>query len=451
MVDRSPTPGTSGLRRTPPKLLFSESTNYLDDTTMNGSSILTNEIIGKENLSLSFNTGLQNLGIDTSMDIMDWENTTEKNASPENSNEFATKMKQLKPIERKTAQAFIDSDMTDNYLWPKENESQEEMKIRKTQNSNCLRAERMRKARSKETPEVRQKRLQSDAKHHQELRNQETPEVRQKRLQSDAKHRQELRNQETPGTKQKRLQTDAKHHQELRTQETPDARQKRLKAMAQYNELRNQETPDATQQRLEADAEHHRIFRLPGQLERQGDTVEAQENRQLEFEQRESRKKANYLGCISVSFKRVIKEHNVGSTKTTRGGYSNLCQHCNAIRYPGEKESICCQKGKVILRRQPDFPPILNALSLGNDPRSKVYKKHIKSINSFLSMACIKVKHKNPRQDSTYNPSVIIQGKVYYYMPPLESEEGKTMKFASVYLHDPALEETDRRNNLYLP
>ena len=167
MADRSPTPGPSRLRRSPPRLFFSASSNDLDDIIMDESCSFINQINGNENLSLSFNSGLKNLGINTSMDIMNSENTTEKNASPANLDEFATKMKELKPVERKTAQAFIDSDMKEKYLWPKQNESKEEMKIRKMQNSNCLRAERMRKARSKETPEVRQKRLQSVAKHQQ--------------------------------------------------------------------------------------------------------------------------------------------------------------------------------------------------------------------------------------------------------------------------------------------
>ena len=66
-------------------------------------------------------------------------------------------------------------------------------------------------------------------------------------------------------------------------------------------------------------------------------------------------------------------------------------------------------------------------------------------------MACVKVKHKRPPSHTNYNPTIIIQGKVYYYMPALESEDGNVTDFASLYIHDPAMQETVRSHNLYLP
>ena len=65
-------------------------------------------------------------------------------------------------------------------------------------------------------------------------------------------------------------------------------------------------------------------------------------------------------------------------------------------------------------------------------------------------MASMKVKHKKP-PTGNYQPQVVIQGKVYYYISALEVEENETPKFAALYVYDPELEGAARRNNLYLP
>ena len=62
----------------------------------------------------------------------------------------------------------------------------------------------------------------------------------------------------------------------------------------------------------------------------------------------------------------------------------------------------------------------------------------------------MKVKYKKQPQGS-YKPQVMIQGKAYYYIGPLEVGEGETPKFASLYVHDPTMEGAQRANSLYLP
>ena len=95
-------------------------------------------------------------------------------------------------------------------------------------------------------------------------------------------------------------------------------------------------------------------------------------------------------------------------------------------------------------------PPILKKLLEGQDPRSKVFKKNIIPINNALSLASLKVRYKSQPQGS-YKPQVMIQGKAYYYIGPLQVEEGQAPRFASLYVHDPTMEGAQRANNLYLP
>ena len=104
---------------------------------------------------------------------------------------------------------------------------------------------------------------------------------------------------------------------------------------------------------------------------------------------------------------------------------------------------------KVTLPAVPQPPPILKGLLEGQDPRSKVFRKHIIPINNALAMASIKIQYKKQPQGN-YKPQVMIQGKAYYYIGPLQVEEGQAPKFASLYVQDPTLEGTARKNNLYL-
>ena len=51
-----------------------------------------------------------------------------------------------------------------------------------------------------------------------------------------------------------------------------------------------------------------------------------------------------------------------------------------------------------------------------------MFKKHIIPINNALAMASMKVKYKKLPQGN-YKPQVVIQGKVYHYIGPLEVED----------------------------
>lgn len=65
-------------------------------------------------------------------------------------------------------------------------------------------------------------------------------------------------------------------------------------------------------------------------------------------------------------------------------------------------------------------------------------------------MANTMVQYKKHPQGN-YRPQVIIQGKAYYYIGPLQVEEDQAPKFASLYVHHPTLAGVARKNNLYLP
>ena len=70
-----------------------------------------------------------------------------------------------------------------------------------------------------------------------------------------------------------------------------------------------------------------------------------------------------------------------------------------------------------------------------------------------MSLACMQVKHASV-PGSGWNPSVVIQGKVFVGMGPLRPTDGVAPIFAQLYVLDPAHADAEselRMNNMCLP
>ena len=102
-------------------------------------------------------------------------------------------------------------------------------------------------------------------------------------------------------------------------------------------------------------------------------------------------------------------------------------------------------QGKIQLPAFPQPPPMLKALLEGTDRRAGTFKKYIIPINNALSLSRIKVKKK---VNSGFNPTVIIQGKVYQYIDTLDTSNDQS---AGLYVHDPLMQNTSKSGSLYLP
>ena len=95
---------------------------------------------------------------------------------------FQRKMQLLTPIERRTAQAFLDCGVHLQFRWPVENESKEEADSRKKLNSKLIAREREKLRRSNETPDQRFTRLKDKNNDIIRRRSEETEEARNRRL-----------------------------------------------------------------------------------------------------------------------------------------------------------------------------------------------------------------------------------------------------------------------------
>eukprot|EP00960_Hanusia_phi_P003191 94683-Hanusia_phi.AAC.1 len=56
-----------------------------------------------------------------------------------------------------------------------------------------------------------------------------------------------------------------------------------------------------------------------------------------------------------------------------------VCPHCQVVRFPGERPSICCDKGKIKLEPLPPVTDLLRTLLSRTTAESRHFLKHIRS------------------------------------------------------------------------
>ena len=52
---------------------------------------------------------------------------------------------------------------------------------------------------------------------------------------------------------------------------------------------------------------------------------------------------------------------------------------------------------------------------------------------------------------SNFKPTIVIEGRAHQFLGPLQAKEHETPRFAQVWVHDPAMETTQRLKNMSLP
>ena len=106
-------------------------------------------------------------------------------------------------------------------------------------------------------------------------------------------------------------------------------------------------------------------------------------------------------------------------------------------------------KWKSLIKSFPPPPAYLETLWTADTVEARLFREHARSFNNALALSSIRVADR--KFDSSYNPSVIYEGKVHQMYGPLEAADGETPRFAQLYVHDPATQHTMRINNMNLP
>ena len=83
----------------------------------------------------------------------------------------------------------------------------------------------------------------------------------------------------------------------------------------------------------------------------------------------------------------------------------------------------------------PEPPPYLKYLWTAQNDEGELFRSFIRQINNALAMASVRITEKLPPGNS-FNPTVVIQGKAYFLLGPLQADAGASPKFAQLYVHD---------------
>ena len=229
-----------------------------------------------------------------------------------------------------------------------------------------------------------------------------------------------------------------KNRQSLRRQlleETEKVRIRMNDAEKHRERIRN-ETGDQSQSRRDRDSAWKRASR-------EAENAEIRQAR-LERDNQSRRKKA--LSFQNAAFEygpdtdvsRIQKELDIGRMSET-------CQICGAKKWKKETAGFCCGNGKIDPPKIQDPPEPLKEMMEGKTPKSKKFKKSIRTYN--CAFQCCSFKAKQIKQKG-FQGSFKIQGQIYHQMGALEPSREKDEKFIQIYFIKNLEDQTDRRCNV---
>ena len=128
------------------------------------------------------------------------------------------------------------------------------------------------------------------------------------------------------------------------------------------------------------------------------------------------------------------------------GKMEHICTNCSAYMWKNEVHtghlntsnaqfSTCCMQGKISLPPLHDPPQLLKQLLSDDTHIAKDFRRNIRAFNSSLAFASLGVKEDVLHSKGPY--TFRISGSVYHRIGHVFPEEGKTPKFAQIYIHDP--------------
>ena len=124
------------------------------------------------------------------------------------------------------------------------------------------------------------------------------------------------------------------------------------------------------------------------------------------------------------------------------GAMDRECARCGALRWRCERDSLCCAGGTVALDPLPAPPPLLRRLWTDDGVEARTFRKFARHLNSALALSSLSASEVEPPTGG-YAPCLVIQGRLYQRLGPMEAPPGRQPTFAQIYLSDPLAEDPD--------
>ena len=167
--------------------------------------------------------------------------------------------------------------------------------------------------------------------------------------------------------------------------------------------------------------------------------------------------RAQFGASVRVSVARHALDYFAGAQSVARqsvGSFTSTpCIHCGAALLDSEAQTTsagvhgryCCRQGKVKVPELSlqDFPRLHRWwISTGDDEDSRIgrtLRTHSRAINNALAFTSLCVQQ---LEQTGWNPSVVIQGRVAHKISCLATPDGGQPAFAQIMVHDPDLDAT---------
>ena len=254
---------------------------------------------------------------------------------------------------------------------------------------------------------------------------------RQRQQRADQEEEQRLAEREALAERMRQHRADQQEQQ----------RQEEREANAEL--MRQQRAAQEEQQRLaerEALAERMRQHRAAQeeqqrQAEREANARRDQQRRAVARRQLPSL--AALRPALVLSGAQVVVADDVGAM-------DRPCAYCGALRWQEECASLCCASGRVRLEPVPAPPPQLRHLWTADSVEARTFRQYSRHLNSALALSSLSAREVPPPAGTGgYAPCVVIQGRVYHRLGPLEARPDQVPTFGQIYVNDPLAEDPD--------
>ena len=283
-------------------------------------------------------------------------------------------------------------------------------------------------SRARQSQEKKEARKEVDAKKTSAKRTKESQEEKETRRNANNRNTSAKRAKESTEEREARKEVDAKNTSAKRSKESVEERVARKEADARNTSAkRAKESQQERENRKQANARNtsaKRASKIP-------DSYYFARNAQRVFEG-----------------KQIVPD--LDDTEESIGNMAdNCCKVCKARKWENEPPTVCCNSGKVQLPPFPDPPDMLKDLLKSKTIEGKLFRENTRTFNNALALSSLQVQVRS--FSSGFTPCIVFEGKVCQRIGPLLPEEGDEPKFAQLYVHDPATEQTNRLKNMNLP
>ena len=314
-------------------------------------------------------------------------------------------------------------------------QSAKQRKISSRENLTNEQREKIRIANSKARRESRKK---IDPQQQEMIKIIETRSRRASRQRLSPQARREVQTAETRSRRASRQCLSPQARTEVQTVDTQSRRASRQRLSPQ--ERREVQTAETRSRRASRQC-------LSPQARTEVQTVDTRSRRILRAQNSsvETRDAATKSSEIFSGSQKVI---SLDGTRDAIGTLKISCKFCNALKFKGETNSVCCLGGKISLDLFPKPFSFIQNLLEKSDQETKLIRKYLRAINNAVCLSSLRV---NERRTRGFNPSVIFEGKVHHLIGPIEGADAGSESFAQIYVRDASLLHTSRHQNLFLP